>query len=69
MKKRGTEIEALNMTLELSSITGILGDLQRKWGSSTARKVLINEGEESTVEGIDMLFSDLREQFLLLQRE
>lgn len=69
MEKRKSEIEKLNITVDLSIITTKLSSLRRKWFLSTVRSVLVREGQEDIVEEIDKMLKDLEERILTLKRE
>ncbi|MCK4637078.1 MAG: hypothetical protein KAT49_04285 [Methanomicrobia archaeon] len=69
MEKRKSEIEKLNIAVDLSIITTKLSSLRRKWFLSTVRSVLIREGQEDIVEEIDKMLKDLEERILTLKRE
>ena len=69
MEKRKSEIEKLNIAVDLSSITTKLSSLRRKWFLSTVRSVLVREGQEDIVEEIDKMLKDLEERILTLKRE
>lgn len=69
MEKRKSEIEKLNITVELSIITTKLSSLRRKWFLSTVRSVLVREGQEDIAEEIDKMLKDLEERILTLKRE
>ncbi len=67
MARKKSEIEKLNMTMDLSTLTTYLDDLQRRWSFSTIRQVSIREGRRRTVATIDKLFEDLREEIKTLK--
>jgi hypothetical protein len=69
MEKRKSEIEKLNIAVDLSIITTKLSSLRRKWFLSTVRSVLIREGQEDIAEEIDKMLKDLEERILTLKRE
>ncbi|MCK4247942.1 MAG: hypothetical protein KAX04_05330 [Methanomicrobia archaeon] len=69
MEKRKSEIEKLNIAVDLSIITTKLSSLRRKWFLSTVRSVLVREGQEDIAEEIDKMLKDLEERILTLKRE